>query len=106
MLQEPGFLWDLYFAFYLNFNYESILERNSYNILREDWIEQYNNISIIFGKIPDDLKIFFYPIGEDNLNFVSAFYLSCFKHGFQDGRDERNLDIWEEICLFFFSYSK
>ena len=83
MLQEPGFLWDLYFAFYLNFNYESILERNSYNILREDWIEQYNNISIIFGKIPDDLKIFFYPIGDDNLNFVSSFYLSFFKNDFR-----------------------
>lgn len=108
--QESGFLCDLYFVFYLKFNYQMVFQNNSnYNKALES-TGLYKEIQLRFGEIPEDLYVFFHSIGMPNHTFLQHCYLKEYEHDFikkynieylqQDLADYDQV-IKNVICFYF-----
>ena len=108
--QESGFLCDLYFVFYLKFNYQMVLQNNSKYNKELEFTELYKEIQLRFGEIPEDLYVFFHSIGMPNDTFLQRCYLKEYEHDFikkynieylqQDLADYDQV-IKNVICFYF-----
>lgn len=72
LLQEPGFLWDLYYMFFLRFNLDALSSATP----EEDGELAYcKDMVKRFGDIPEDLYVFFRRSGENNSTLIYECYL-------------------------------
>lgn len=80
-IKEPGYIYDLFFLFILNFNIDYCLTNFiNYNKPNED-TEYFNKILLDFDAIPDDLLPFFY-IKEDCTCFMTQYYFEPYSDVF------------------------
>ena len=81
LLQEPGFLWDLYYIFYLKFNYvylsKFVFEREN-----EKSVNDHSEILTRFCEFSDDLFVFFHIFSDDNSTFIYNYYLKRYEKDF------------------------
>lgn len=86
MHQETGFLCDLYFVFYLKFNYQRFSEKRLKGRSGKNMVEVgtdfYDMIQLRFGDIPEDLFVFFRAIGTSQRTFLASCYLKSFETDF------------------------
>jgi len=81
ILKEPGFLYDLSFLFYLNFNQQICVDQLPNDSRRTENAKYFNETLRHFGEIPDDLYVFFHSI-ETNRCFFSTYYLNQYSEQF------------------------
>lgn len=82
LLQEPGFLWDLYFVFYLNYNFKEIFREPYPDESTKNFALFCKNILIRFGDFPEELSIFFKIFRGGNHTFIRDKYLKAFEENF------------------------
>ena len=58
LLKEPGYVYDLIFAFCLKFNKKDFIEELPEN-KREEGAKHFESVLSLFGEIPEDLYVFF-----------------------------------------------
>jgi DNA-binding transcriptional ArsR family regulator len=93
LLQEPSFLWDLYFVFYLRFNFKTIFKEPFPNKDTEEFATACKNTLVRFGSFPDELAIFFKKYNRTESTFISDKYLKCFEKNFVK---EYNIDFLQQ----------
>ena len=80
-LDEPGFIYDLFFLFSFNFNKDYCLTNFiNYSKSSED-TDYYCKILNEFSPISDDLLLFFY-FTEDKKNLITKYYYEPYKASF------------------------
>lgn len=80
-LQEPGFVFDLYFIFALHFN-KAHFENSILDLeLKPDAVKHYNNVLKTYGEIPQKLLPFF-ALRGDKKYFMSRAYFAPYKDRF------------------------
>lgn len=94
--QESGFLCDLYFIFYLSFNYQTFLQNNAKYDKVVKSTELYKEIQIRFGDIPQDLYIFFHSLGIYNYTFLERCYLKKYEDNFVEKYNTEYLQ--QDLC--------
>ena len=78
LLKGPGYVFDLLFIFFLNFNKKHCLENFVNN---ETDVEHYEKISKEFGIISDDLFVFFHAL-ENKRCFMTYNYFHKYEQNF------------------------
>lgn len=108
--QESGFLRDLYFIFYLRFNYKSLAHKNAkYNKAVES-TDFYKEIQLRFGEISEDLYVFFHSIEISNHTFFECCYLKEYERNFISKYNIENLQkdlvdydqVIKNVIFFYF----
>lgn len=80
-IRQPGFVFDLFFLFTLNFNKEYCLTNFiNYSKSSED-TGYYNSVLNDFPPISDELLLFFH-LTEDKKNFMTKFFFEPYKEQF------------------------
>ena len=92
-VQEPSFLWDLYFVFYLRFNFKTLFTEPFPDEKTEEFATFCKNILLIFGDVPKDLAIFFKISEGSNSTFICDKYLKSFEKNFVG---EYNVDFLQQ----------
>ena len=82
LLQEPSFLWDLYFVFYLNYNSKTVFKEPYQDEDTRNFALFCKNTLLRFGDFPDELLIFFKTFRSDNSTFIRDKYLKHFEQSF------------------------
>ena len=82
MHQESGFLWDLYFVFYLKFNYQGLSEKKMTSKKTAEYIELYRETQLWFGDLPEDLGVFFRVAEMQGKSFFESCLLKSFENDF------------------------
>ena len=72
---DPGFVYDLIFAYNVHFNFERTLEVYSKAMDKEEAIEYLNGIDERFAPFPENLSVFFRN-NDAGRNFISFCYFS------------------------------
>lgn len=93
LLQEPSFLWDLHFVFYLRFNYKTVFKEPITDEKTEGLAEFCKNTLYRFGDFPEELAIFFKNFEGERRTFISDTYLKRFARNFAD---EYNVDYLQK----------
>ena len=93
LLQEPSFLWDLYFVFYLRFNFKTLFKEPFSDERTEKFATFCKNTLMRFGDFPKDLAIFFKISEGGNSTFICDKYLKSFEKKFVD---EYNVDFLQQ----------
>ena len=93
LLQEPSFLWDLYFVFYLRFNFKTLFKEPFSDEKTEDFAIFCKNTLLRFGDFPKDLAIFFKISEGSNSTFICDKYLKRFEKNFVN---EYNVDFLQQ----------
>ena len=73
LLKEPGYIYDLFFIFYLKFNMQVFIEKLPNDNEKEKNIAFFEDITNQFSDIPDDLFVFFHA-NEADRAFLPRFY--------------------------------
>ncbi len=73
LLKKPGYLFDLYFIFYVKFNYAEYVATLPEEERSETKLKNLNFTLASFGEIPDELYLFFHALKSD-LTFFSKNY--------------------------------
>lgn len=81
LLKEPGYIYDLFFIFYLRFNTEHCIEVIDDNDRRSEDIKFFDNLLDLFSDISDDLFVFFHAI-ENGRSFMTTHYFNTYKELF------------------------
>lgn len=82
LLQEPGFLWDLYYIFYLKFNQEDLFKLTSANEKNKMLSQHYAEIFNRFCDFSDDLFVFFHTVWHHDSTFIYTYYLKRYEQFF------------------------
>lgn len=98
LLQEPGFLWDLYYMFFLRFNLDTLSsvspEEDGELLYCKDMVKR-------FADIPEDLYVFFRRSEKNNSTLVYEYYLKKFQKHFSDRYNveylQHRLVNWSEV---------
>ena len=77
VLQDPGFLYDLNFIFYLKFNMEAFIEDITDKSKKEENTAYFKGAIAEFGEISDDLYVF-YHANQSGRCFMTTYYLMPF----------------------------
>ena len=85
-LKEPGFLYDLNYLFYLNFNTQECIDSLATDEKKEANVKYLKEILQHFGDISEDLYVFYHAVGNDHC-FISTHYLDPYKDQFANGFD-------------------
>ena len=93
LLQEPSFLWDLYFVFYLRFNFKTLFKEPFSDERTEEFATFCKNTLMRFGDFPKDLAIFFKISEGGNSTFICDKYLKSFEKKFVN---EYNVDFLQQ----------
>ncbi len=93
MHQESGFLWDLYFIFYLRFNYQVLSEKASSYKKTAECTELYREIQLRFGNLPEELYVFFHTIEIGEQTFFDS---CCLKSLETDFVNKYNIDYLQQ----------
>ena len=93
LLQEPSFLWDLYFVFYLRFNFKTIFKEPFSDEKTGNFATFCKNTLPRFGDFHKDLEIFFKISEGSNSTFICDKYLKCFEKNFAN---EYNVDFLQQ----------
>ena len=93
LLQEPSFLWDLYFVFYLRFNFKTLFKEPFSDERTEKFATFCKNTLMRFGDVPKDLAIFFKISEGSNSTFICDKYLKRFEKNFVN---EYNVDFLQQ----------
>ena len=93
LLQEPNFLWDLYFVFYLRFNFKTLFKEPSPDKKSEDFAIFCKNTLLRFGDFPKDLAIFFKISECNNSTFICDKYIKRYEKNFLA---EYNVDFLQQ----------
>lgn len=110
LLKEPGYVYDLNFIFYLNFNYKSFINSLPKDERRDASIEFFDSVLQTFGDVDEDLFVFFHSI-ENGRCFLTTKYILdysdtftaeySFKYFLQQLRDRDTLV--RNMIRFYFS---
>ncbi len=84
LLQEPSFLWDLYFIFYWKFNSKKLSNQFLSDENNANLIDFFKDTMFRFGEISNELSIFFTIVGEEDHTFIYDCYLKNFEKSFLD----------------------
>ena len=74
LLKDPGYVFDLLFIFFLNFNKKHCVENFVNN---EDDAAHYDRILREFAPISDDLFVFFHALENNNCFMTYNFFYEC-----------------------------
>ena len=80
-LREPGYIYDLFFLFTLNFNKEYCLTNFINYDKSSDDTDYFNKLLNDFPPISDELLLFFY-LTDDKKSFMTKFYFEPYKEQF------------------------
>ena len=80
-IKEPGYIYDLFFIFSLNFNKEHYLTNYINYDKSSENTANLKQILVDFAPIPDELLPFFY-MKDNNKNFMSEFYYEPYESEF------------------------
>ena len=86
VLQDPGFLYDLNFIFYLKFNMEAFIEDIADKSKKEENTAYFKGIIAEFGEISDDLYVF-YHANQSGRCFMTTHYLKPYAELFTSSFD-------------------
>jgi len=78
ILKNPGFLYDLNYLFYLHFNTQRCLDCFENEAKKEENSKYFSEILKHFGKISDDLYVFYHAIGSGRC-FITTHYVDPYK---------------------------
>lgn len=81
VLRDPGFLYDLNYLFYVNFNKQLCIDSLADETKKEAYTKHLNEILQHFGDISDDLYVFYHAIKNDRC-FITTFYINPYKDHF------------------------
>ncbi|MBQ2734749.1 MAG: winged helix-turn-helix transcriptional regulator [Clostridia bacterium] len=81
LLKQPGYIYDLIFAFYLKFNTEYSLEQLNDGEMRGETEALYEQIVKEFAPIPDDLYVFFH-VAKNGRCFLAKEYFDRYRKHF------------------------
>ena len=73
--RDPGFLYDLFFAYHCHFNTEKVINANARICGADEAAEYIDSINKLFAPIPDELHLFFAQRGDGRL-FMSDMYFA------------------------------
>jgi len=90
ILKGPGYIYDLFFIGFLQFNKEYCLEHMINHDKRDEDEAFFNAILKEFPAIPQDLFLFFHVL-DSGRSFMSTNYFSPYKHLFASGYDYKAL---------------
>ena len=77
VLKEPGFLYDLHFLFYANFNPQICIENLEDESKRESYKKYLKEVQAQFGNISDDLYVFYHALKNDRCFNSGCEIISC-----------------------------
>ena len=109
LLKEPGYVYDLIFAFCLNFNKKDFIEELPEN-KREEGAKHFESVLSLFGEIPEDLYVFFLS-NENGRAFLPKLlfypYIDRFATDYNfkfilDAINDSNYVVRELIRFYFF----
>ena len=109
LLKEPGYITDLNYIFFFHFNKEYCLAHHINDNDVEKEKAHYEQISNLFGAIPDDLYVFFHAldngIGFFGLNYINK-YQSHFTSDYNLSLVQKELSnhskVIERLIRFYF----
>lgn len=81
LLKEPGFIYDLIFVFYLNFNKELCINTLANHEKQSENAQFFNDILNQFSDIPEDLFVFFHAL-DNGRCFFSTYYFNPYQELF------------------------
>lgn len=103
LLREPGYVYDLMFIFFLNFNKKYCVENFARN---ENDVVTYENISREFGPVSDDLFLFFRILKNERC-FMTSNFFDNYKHEFTSSYNtERVLESLSDHKTFVRAFVK
>lgn len=76
LLKEPGYIYDLYFIFYLKFNTQLYIDSFPSSSKKEENAERVKEILNRFNDIPEDLYVFFHAIKTGRTCLPSRYFVS------------------------------
>ena len=109
LLKEPGYVTDLNYIFFYHFNKEYCLAHhiNDNNVEKEK--AHYEQISGLFGAIPDDLYVFFHAldngIGFFGLNYINKYqrlFVSDYSLSLIQNELSNYSQVVERVVRFYF----
>ena len=93
LLQEPSFLCDLYYVFYLRYNFKAIFKEPFSDEKTEAFAAICENTLQRFGDFPSELEVFFKSFEGIERTFISNMYLKRFEKNFAE---EYNIDYLQQ----------
>ena len=111
VLKEPGFLYDLNYLFYANFNTQLCIDTLTDEFKKEEYAKYLKETLQQFGDISEDLYIFYHAIGNGHC-FITTYYMDPYKEQFVTGFDFKKFkalisdtaQLMQNIIRFYFHH--
>ncbi len=81
LLKEPGFLYDLHYLFYANFNSQICVDGIVDPTKRDSYKQYLRETLKLFGEIPEELYVFYHAV-RNNRCFMTTYYMDPYKNHF------------------------